>query len=71
MPRIAVVPGDGIGTEVIEQGVAVLKALASDIEFEHFDLGAERYLRDGEWGKYGEELERLKETLRSLQEASP
>jgi 3-isopropylmalate dehydrogenase len=47
MPRIAVVPGDGIGTEVIEQGVAVLKELAPDLEFEHFDLGADRYLRDG------------------------
>jgi 3-isopropylmalate dehydrogenase len=42
-----VVPGDGIGTEVIEQGVRVLKALAPDLEFEWFDLGADRYLRDG------------------------
>ena len=47
MARIAVVPGDGIGSEVIEQGVRVLEALAPDLEFEHFDLGAERYLRDG------------------------
>ena len=47
MSRIAVVPGDGIGTEVIEQGVRVLEALAPDLEFEHFDLGADRYLRDG------------------------
>ena len=45
--RIAVVPGDGIGTEVIAEGVRVLKAVAPDLEFEHFDLGAERYLRDG------------------------
>lgn len=47
MTRIAIVPGDGIGTEVIEQGVRVLRHLAPDWEFEHFDLGADRYLRDG------------------------
>jgi 3-isopropylmalate dehydrogenase len=47
MPRIAVVPGDGIGTEVIDEGCRVLAALAPDIELEHFDLGADRYLRDG------------------------
>ena len=47
MTRIAVLPGDGIGTEVIEQGLRVLRALAPDWEYEHFDLGAERYLRDG------------------------
>ena len=46
-PRIAVVPGDGIGTEVIEEGVRVLAALAPDLCFETFDLGAARYLRDG------------------------
>lgn len=47
MARIAIVPGDGIGTEVIEQGVRVLRHLAPDWELEHFDLGADRYLRDG------------------------
>ena len=36
MARIAVVPGDGIGSEVIEQGVRVLEALAPDLEFETF-----------------------------------
>jgi 3-isopropylmalate dehydrogenase len=45
--KIAVVAGDGIGPEVIEQGLRVLAALAPDLEYEHFDLGAERYLRDG------------------------
>ncbi len=49
--RIAVIPGDGIGTEVIEQGMRVLKHLdqANDLSltFEVFDLGADRYLRDG------------------------
>lgn len=47
MARIAVVPGDGIGTEVIEQGIRVLQHVAPDWTFEHFDLGADRYLRDG------------------------
>ena len=46
-PRIAVVPGDGIGAEVLEQGCRVLQALAPDLVLEHFDFGAERYLRDG------------------------
>ena len=47
MAKIAVVPGDGIGTEVIEQGARVLTALAPELELEWFDLGADRYLRDG------------------------
>jgi 3-isopropylmalate dehydrogenase len=52
MPRIAVIPGDGIGPEVVRVGVDVLKALANarpevDLEFEWFDYGADRYLRDG------------------------
>jgi 3-isopropylmalate dehydrogenase len=49
--RIAVIPGDGIGTEVIAEGVRVLRHLderhSLGLSFEHFDLGAERYLRDG------------------------
>lgn len=47
MTRIAVLPGDGIGAEVIEQGLRVLRALVPDWQYEQFDLGAERYLRDG------------------------
>lgn len=47
MPTIAVVPGDGIGTEVIGEALRVLAALAPDAKTEMFDLGAERYLRDG------------------------
>ena len=46
-PKVAVVPGDGIGVEVIAEGVRLIQHLAPDIELEHFDLGAERYLRDG------------------------
>jgi 3-isopropylmalate dehydrogenase len=47
MGNIAVVAGDGIGSEVIEQGIRVLTELAPDLRIENFDLGAERYLRDG------------------------
>ena len=47
MAKIAVVPGDGIGVEVIKEGLRVLNALDSSLQFEHFDLGADRYLRDG------------------------
>ena len=46
-PKVAVVPGDGIGVEVIAEGVRLIRHLAPDIELENFDLGAERYLRDG------------------------
>ncbi|MFT4624709.1 MAG: 3-isopropylmalate dehydrogenase [Myxococcota bacterium] len=49
--RIAVIAGDGIGTEVVPEGIRLLEALDAELglglEFEHFDLGAERYLRDG------------------------
>ncbi|HUO15557.1 MAG TPA: 3-isopropylmalate dehydrogenase [Verrucomicrobiae bacterium] len=45
--RIAVIPGDGIGKEVIPQAVAVIKASGADVEFQEFDWGADRYLRDG------------------------
>ena len=51
MHRIAVIPGDGIGPEVAREGVKVLEALARAeglaLEFEWFDYGADRYLRDG------------------------
>jgi 3-isopropylmalate dehydrogenase len=46
-PRIAVVPGDGVGKEVVPEGIRVLRAVAPDLEFVPFDLGADRYLKDG------------------------
>ncbi|MGM0378869.1 MAG: 3-isopropylmalate dehydrogenase [Bacillota bacterium] len=50
--KIAVVGGDGIGPEVTAQGVKVLKSLEAktdlNLEFEKFNLGAERYLETGE-----------------------
>ncbi|MFZ0411649.1 MAG: 3-isopropylmalate dehydrogenase [Candidatus Acidiferrales bacterium] len=49
--KIAVIPGDGIGREVIPQAVKVLRAAAAaggrDIAIEEFDWGADRYLADG------------------------
>jgi 3-isopropylmalate dehydrogenase len=45
--RIAVIPGDGIGQEVIPQAVNVIQASGAKVELTHFDWGADRYLRDG------------------------
>lgn len=50
--RIAAIPADGIGTEVIDAGVAVLNALSrrtGDMEFEftHFDWGSDYYKKHG------------------------
>jgi 3-isopropylmalate dehydrogenase len=45
--RIAVIPGDGIGQEVIPQALKVIRAAGADVEFAEFDWGADRYLRDG------------------------
>ena len=50
--RIALVPGDGIGKEVIPEGVRLLEHLAAqtdglDFAFTSLDWGADRYLRDG------------------------
>ena len=49
--RIAVIPGDGIGPEVARAGVRLLERLSAlrglGLEFDWFDFGADRYLRDG------------------------
>ncbi len=44
--RIAVIPGDGIGKEVIPQAVRVIQATGAAVELTEFDWGADRYLRD-------------------------
>jgi 3-isopropylmalate dehydrogenase len=44
--RIAVIPGDGIGKEVIPQAVKVMQASGATLDFTEFDWGADRYLRD-------------------------
>ena len=49
--RIASIPGDGIGIEVIPAGIEVLDALAGKegfrLDFEHFDWSSARYTRTG------------------------
>ena len=49
--RVAVIPGDGIGKEVVPEGIKVLETISSafDISFEwqHFDWSCERYLETG------------------------
>jgi len=49
--RIAVIPGDGTGPEVVAEGIKALRALAPrcglDFEFETFNVGGEAYLKDG------------------------
>src|SRR5438874_6801533 len=50
--QIAVLPGDGIGPEVITESVQTLEALAElhggfRLETKHFDWGSERYLKAG------------------------
>jgi 3-isopropylmalate dehydrogenase len=44
--RIAVIPGDGIGKEVIPQAVQVMQAAGAAVELTSFDWGADRYLAD-------------------------
>ncbi|OFS65248.1 3-isopropylmalate dehydrogenase [Trueperella sp. HMSC08B05] len=48
--ELAVIPGDGIGPEVVAEGLKVLSAVAGDVDFAltHYDLGAGRYHRTGE-----------------------
>jgi len=50
--KIAVLPGDGTGPEVVKEGVKVLEAAAKNfgfkLEFETFDFGGDRYLKTGE-----------------------
>ncbi len=40
------IPGDGIGKEVIPQAVSVMQAAGAAVEFTPFDWGADRYLVD-------------------------
>lgn len=51
MKRIAVIPGDGIGPEVVAEAVRMLEALRAShnvqLELVHFDWGAEKFLKEG------------------------
>ncbi len=50
--NIAVLPGDGTGPEVVNEGIKALNAAADkfgfSLNFENFDFGGDRYLRTGE-----------------------
>ena len=46
--RIALIPGDGIGTEVVAEACKVLDATGVKLEKQTYDLGAARYLKTGE-----------------------
>ena len=49
--RIAVIPGDGTGPEVVKEGIKALEAVSRrygvDFQFREFGLGGEQYLKDG------------------------
>src|SRR5216683_826357 len=45
--RIAVVPGDGIGKEVVPAAFKVVEATGAKVDFTTFDWSADRYLKDG------------------------
>src|SRR3989338_4257050 len=51
MYKIAVIPGDGTGPEVIREGLKVLEAVGRKYKFQYetkiFDFGGERYLKTG------------------------
>lgn len=51
MPRIALIPGDGIGVDVTREATKVLRCVADRhklaLQFTDFDLGAEKFLRTG------------------------
>jgi 3-isopropylmalate dehydrogenase len=46
--RLAVIPGDGIGPEVVAEGLKVLRSIVPDVETTEYDLGAARWRRTGE-----------------------
>ena len=50
--KLAVIPGDGLGPEVVAEGLKVLDFVANSegisIEKTHFSLGAQRYLETGD-----------------------
>lgn len=47
MKLIGVIAGDGIGGEVVPAALAVLGRTGLDLAIQHFDVGADRFLRTG------------------------
>ena len=52
MYKVAVLPGDGIGPEVVAEAIKVLNALSKNysvkFDFQEFEINSERYLRTGD-----------------------
>lgn len=46
--KVGIIGGDGIGPEVIAEGLKVIAAAGVELETVDYDLGGSRYLRDGE-----------------------
>lgn len=46
--KLAVIPGDGIGPEVVAEGLKVLSGVTKGVETTTYDLGAARWHRTGE-----------------------
>jgi len=50
--RIGVIPGDGTGPEVVDEGLKVLGAASAKFDFScdfvHYDFGGDRYLKTKE-----------------------
>src|SRR5689334_17508183 len=51
MKRLAIIPGDGIGVEVVAQAKRVIERVNTEyglsLEFVEFDWGADKYLKEG------------------------
>jgi len=51
--KVAVIPGDGIGKEVVPEGQKVLEAAARKhgfaLDWQHFDWSCDRFLKSGEF----------------------
>ncbi len=64
--RIAVIPGDGVGKEVVREGLKVLEAVAEveniEFDFVEYPFGGEHYLKTGELfpEEAMEEIKRMK-----------
>ncbi|MCU0852136.1 MAG: isocitrate/isopropylmalate dehydrogenase family protein [Thermoplasmata archaeon] len=65
MKRICVLPGDGIGPEVVASAVKVMEAASDELEFVHADIGRAAYERHGSYLP-GETLKSMRECDSSL-----
>jgi len=45
--KIGIIGGDGIGPEVINEGLKVIEAAGINVDLHNYDLGGSRYIKDG------------------------